>query len=183
MPYGEVPGLVAKLRDKESTAGRDALLFTILSAVRSNETRFATWDEFDRKKGIWTIPGSRMKTGATHVVPLAPASLEILSRRWEARTANDGLVFFSTPKKPMSDMTMTKVLRDGGEPEIHVHGFRSSFTDWAAETTDFAKEVVDKALAHKLPDRVEAAYRRTDFFEKRGKLMQAWAAFVIGSDA
>ncbi|WP_203310337.1 tyrosine-type recombinase/integrase [Sphingomonas beigongshangi] len=180
MPYQNVPTFVAELRSKVRTVGRDALEFTILTAVRSNETRFARWPEIDMKKATWTIPGERMKTGVTHVVPLSPAAIKVLEGRWEGRTENDGLVFFSAPKKPMSDMTMTKVLRDMGEDDVHVHGFRSTFTDWAAETTSVPKEVVDKALAHKLPDRVEAAYRRTDFFDRRRTLMTMWADYLAG---
>ena len=182
MPYQDVPSFMANLRAAEATAGRDGLQFTVLTAVRSNETRFAVWTEFDLKKAIWSIPGSRMKTGLAHVVPLAPAAIAILKRRWEGRTSNDGLVFFSTPKKAMSDMTMSKVLRSMGIDDAHVHGFRSTFTDWAAETTSTPKEVVDKALAHKLPDKVEAAYRRTDFFERRRVLMTMWADYLNGSE-
>nr|WP_250890004.1 site-specific integrase [Sphingobium nicotianae] len=181
MPYQEVPVFMQELREQTPTAGREALQFTILNAVRSNETRFATWTEIDLAKGTWTIPGARMKTGQVHVVPLSSAALEILERRKEARTKKDGLVFFSSPGKPLSDMTMTKVLRDMKIADAHVHGFRSSFTDWAAEMTSIPKEVVDKALAHKLPDRVEAAYRRTDFFERRRVLMNAWADYVLRS--
>lgn len=182
MPYEDVPAYVAVLADAATTAGRDALRFTILNAVRSNETRFAVWPEIDFDKAIWTIPASRMKMNQTHVVPLSPAAVEILRRRWDARTSDDGLIFFSTPKKPISDMTMTKVLRDDNLASATVHGFRSSFTDWAAETTSIPKEVVDKALAHKLPDRVEAAYRRTDFFDRRRVLMTMWADFCGGAD-
>nr|WP_260598308.1 site-specific integrase [Sphingomonas sp. ZFBP2030] len=180
MPYDEAPAFFARLLAAEHTAGKDGLAFTILTAVRSNETRFATWSELDLKKKTWTIPGSRMKTGMTHIVPLSPAAIEILNRRWEGRTSNDGLVFFATPTKPMSDMTMTKALRTMGVTDAHVHGFRSTFTDWAAETTSIPKEVVDKALAHKLPDKVEAAYRRTDFFERRQVLMTMWADYLVG---
>ena len=100
MPYEDVPAYVAILANTATTAGRDALRFTILNAVRSNETRFAVWPEIDFDKGIWTIPASRMKMNQTHVVPLSPAAVEILRRRWDARTSDDGLIFFSTPKKP-----------------------------------------------------------------------------------
>lgn len=179
MAYEDVPAFVGSLRSALSTVGRDALEFTILTAVRSNETRFAVWSEIDLNKNIWTIPGARMKMNQTHVVPLAPAVLEILKRRWEARTSNDGLLFSSKPNKPISDMTMTKILRDAAFEKVTVHGFRSSFTDWAAETTSVPKEVVDKALAHKLPDKVEAAYRRTDFLERRRELMMMWAEYLV----
>lgn len=178
MPYADVPAYFETLAAASPTTGRDALCFTILTAVRSNETRLAVWPEFDLDKGTWTIPAGRMKMNVVHIVPLPPAAVAILRRRWEGRTSDDGLVFFSSVKKPISDMTMTKVLRDDEIKTLTVHGFRSSFTDWAAEETSFPKEVVDKALAHKLPDKVEAAYRRTDFLEKRKKLMTAWSVYV-----
>lgn len=181
MPYADVPGYYQALASCEHTVGRDALRFTILTAVRSVETRFAVWSEIDMETAIWKIPASRMKMNAVHSVPLSPAVMEILRRRWEIRTSDDGLVFYSTAKKAISDMTMTKVMRTDSIPDYTVHGFRSSFTDWAAEETEIAKEVVDKALAHKLPDRVEAAYRRTNFFEKRRNLMNAWANHCSGS--
>jgi integrase len=181
MPYMEVPDLVRRLAALLDSAGRDALLFTIYNAVRSGETRLATWPEFDLDAAIWSIPATRMKMRQPHAVPLSPAAVAVLRRRWPLRASDDGLVFSTMGKKPLSDMTMTKVLRDLGMPKITVHGFRSSFTDWAAERTDFPKEVVDKALAHKLVDRVEAAYRRTDFFEKRRLLMFTWMRFLEAS--
>ena len=190
MPYQDVPAFMRSVAAEAPTIGRDALRFTVLTAVRSNETRFATWPEFNLERGTWTIPSTRMKMNQTHVVPLAPAVIEILLRHWQARTSDDGLVFSSSRTKPapgepardrpISDMTMTKVLRDHSLDAITVHGFRSSFTDWAAETTSIPKEVVDKALAHKLSDRVEAAYRRTDFFDRRRVLMMMWADFCGG---
>lgn len=179
MPYEDLPAYFAKLNAAPTTVGRDALLFTILTAVRSNETRFAVWPEFDLDKGIWTIPATRMKMNEVHVVPLPPAAVVILRRRWDVRNPENELVFFSAAKrKPISDMTMTKVLRDDKIDKFTVHGFRSTFTDWAAEETDIAKEIVDKALAHKVPDKVAAAYRRTDYFEKRRKLMLVWASYI-----
>lgn len=178
MPYADVPALLARLIAASPTTGRDALRFTIYNAVRSNETRFAVWTEFDLDKAIWTIPGERMKARETHVVPLSPPAVTLLRRRWNERMSDDGLVFSNDGDKPISDMTMTKLLRDAEITGVTVHGFRSAFTDWAAETTDFPKEVADKALAHKLPNRVEAAYRRTDFFDKRRDLMARWAAYL-----
>ncbi|NJO32237.1 MAG: integrase arm-type DNA-binding domain-containing protein [Rhodospirillales bacterium] len=178
MPYADVPALVARLAAASPTTGRDALRFTIYNAVRSNETRFAVWSEFDLDKAIWTIPGERMKARETHVVPLSPPAVALLRRRWNERTSDDGLIFSNDGQRPISDMTMTKLLRDADIKGVTVHGFRSAFTDWAAETTDFPKEVADKALAHKLPNRVEAAYRRTDFFDKRRDLMARWAEYL-----
>lgn len=179
MPYEEMPAFVARLLSLRETAGRDALLFTILNACRSGEARLSVWPELDITGALWSVPGERMKMKKAHMVPLAPASIAILKRRWLLRANDEGLVFSTSGTKPLSDMTLTKVLRDMGYPTTTVHGFRSSFTDWAAERTKFPKEVVDKALAHKLPDKVEAAYRRTDFFERRRKLMLAWAKFLI----
>ena len=151
---------------------------TVYTAVRSNETRFAVWREFDLDQGIWSIPAQRMKAGEAHIVPLPKSAVAILRKRWAERENDDSLVFTANTGKPLSDMTMTKILRDGGIVGYTVHGFRSAFTDWVAEQTDFPKEVADKALAHKLPNRVEAAYRRTDFFAKRRELMALWAAHL-----
>ncbi|MBX3593783.1 site-specific integrase [Sphingomonas sp.] len=178
MPYAEVPALVRCLNDLPETAGRDALLFTLFNAVRSGETRLAVWPEFDLTARIWSIPAARMKMKKPHVVPLSSAALAILERRWRIRTDDEGLVFSTDGKRPLSDMTMTKVLRDLRHAKVTVHGFRSSFTDWAAEKTRTPKEIVDKALAHKVVDRVEAAYRRTDFLERRRRLMVAWSKFL-----
>ena len=178
MPYADVPALMQALAMASPTTGRDALRFTIYNAVRSNETRFAVWTEFDLDTAIWTIPGERMKARETHVVPLSAPVVALLRKRWKERTSDTGLVFASRGEKPISDATMTKLLRDDGIAGVTVHGFRSSFTDWAAETINFPKEVADKALAHKLPNKVEAAYRRTDFFEKRRKLMARWAEYL-----
>ena len=178
MAYADVPALMQRLAALPENAGRDALMFTIYNAVRSGETRLATWPEFDLGKAVWSIPATRMKMRQPHVVPLSPEAVAILRRRWPLRISDEGLVFSTRGTKPLSDMTMTKVLRDLGFDKTTVHGFRSSFTDWAAERTRYPKEVVDKALAHKLVDRVEAAYRRTDFFDRRRKLMLEWARYV-----
>lgn len=181
----EVPAFIQKLAKAEPTIGRNALRFTIYNAVRSNETRFAAWTEFDLDNAVWTIPAERMKMRETHVVPLSAPVVALLRKLWEQRTSDTGLIFSRDGEKPISDVTMNKILRDDAIVGAVVHGFRSSFTDWAAETTDVPKEVADKALAHKLPNKVEAAYRRTDFFEKRRKLMAEWAAYLdtIASDS
>lgn len=180
MPFAEVPAFVQQIGTLPSAAGRDALLFTIYTAVRSGETRLATWPEFDLKKGIWSIPAARMKMKKAHVVPLSKPTIAILKGRQPLRSEDTDLVFSNTGEKPLSDMTMTKVLRDFGLAKTTVHGFRSSFTDWAAERTRVPKEVVDKALAHHIPDKVEAAYRRTDFFERRRRLMDSWSRYLAG---
>jgi integrase len=134
MPYAEVPALMAQLAAAVPTTGRDALRFTIYNAVRSNETRFAVWTEFDLEKAIWTIPGERMKARETHVVPLSPHRLwHCCASAGMSGPAIRAWSFPTTAKKPISDMTMTKLLRNDGFTSITVHGFRSTFTDWAAE--------------------------------------------------
>jgi len=187
MPYAKVPAFMKKLAVVENSVGRDALKLTVLTAVRSNETRFATWGEFDLDEATWSIPGSRMKMKQPHLVPLSPPALALMRRLRDQRIALDGkldpeqLVFVGLKGKAISDVTMMKAIRDMNITGITVHGFRSSFTDWTAEQTDFPKEVADKALAHRIPNAVEAAYRRTDFFEKRRALMTEWAAFVMSA--
>jgi integrase len=178
---------MAALMALPNSAGRDALKLTVLTGVRSNETRFAVWSELDLQAGIWAIPASRMKMKNAHVIPLSPSVIALLKRLREERQALDGriapdqFVFTSNGTKPISDMTMNKAMKDMGFTGVTVHGFRSCFTDWAAECTDFAKEVVEKALAHKVPNAVEAAYRRTNFFDKRRTLMEAWARHCMSS--
>lgn len=180
MAYAKVPTFMAALMALPNSAGRDALKLTVLTGARSNETRFAIWSEFDLDAAIWAIPAERMKMKNAHVIPLSPGTVGLLRRLHKERRALDGkvapsqLVFTSNGTKPISDMTMNKAMKDMGYTNVTVHGFRSCFTDWAADCTDFAKEIVEKALAHKVPNAVEAAYRRTDFFDKRRMLMDAW---------
>ncbi len=177
MPYADVPAFMPQLV-AAPTVGREALRFTIYTAVRSNETRHAIWPEFDLDQGVWIIPDERMKAGKTHVVPLAPPVVALLRRIWKERDSDTGLVFSNNGRQPLSDMTLTKVLRDLGIEKFTVHGFRSAFADWAAERTRFPKEIVEKALAHEISNKVEAAYRRTDFLEKRRTLMLRWAEYL-----
>jgi integrase len=147
--------------------------------VRTGEIINARWSEFDLAAGVWTIPASRMKMGVEHRVPLAPRALEILRELYERRAGE--FVFGNVDTGcPISNMTMLKMLALMGRQELTVHGFRSTFTDWAHETTDFPDIVIDMALAHKVDDKVRAAYRRGDLFEKRRKLMEAWAAYGGG---
>jgi integrase len=185
MPYQDVPAFMAKLMSLMPSVGRDALKLTVLTATRSGEVRNAVWGEFDLDNGIWSIPAARMKMKEAHVVPLAPPAVALLQRLRAEQLALDGevrpnrLVFTHFGARAISDVTMLKALRDMGIGRITVHGFRSSFTDWAAEQTNVAREVVEKALAHKVPSAVEAAYRRTDFFEKRLALMGTWSKFLF----
>ncbi|MFN3946320.1 MAG: tyrosine-type recombinase/integrase [Allosphingosinicella sp.] len=176
MPYKDVPAFMKKLMALTPTVGRDALKLTVLTATRSGEVRNAVWGEFDLDKAVWSIPAERMKMKEPHVVPLAPAAVALMRRLRDEQLVLDGevkpgrLIFTHYGARAISDVTMLKALRDMGIAGITVHGFRSSFADWAAEQTNVAKEIVEKALAHKVPNTVEAAYRRTDFFEKRRAL-------------
>jgi integrase len=181
LPYAEVPAFLAKLRERVSV-GRLALEALILTATRSGEIRLACWSEIDMDKATWTIPAQRMKAGKKHVVPLSEKALSVFKRAAEFRTGGSDLVFPGAKRgRPLSDMTLLKILRDM-QVEATVHGFRSSFRDWCAEETSFSGEVAEAALAHAIPNKVEAAYRRTDFFEKRRKLMGAWTAFCSASE-
>lgn len=184
MPYADAPAFMKALMALPPTLGRDALKLTILTAVRSNETRCATWGEFDLDKAVWSIPASRMKMKEAHVVPIAPAAVVLLRamrkrhRQVHGDVSRHSLLFSFSNDKPISDMTMLKVLRDMKVDSATVHGFRSTFTDWAAESTKVPKEVIEKALAHQIPNAVEGAYRRTNFFEKRRAVMRSWANFL-----
>ena len=184
MPYADVPGFLARLQgtDKAGETVRLAFEFLILTAVRSGEMRGARWEEIDLEARLWTIPGQRMKAGKAHVVPLSARAVAILERMRELRRGEDQALVFEGAKlgRPMSDMTLTMLLRRMGV-NATAHGFRSSFRDWAAEATNFPREVAEAALAHAVESRVEAAYRRSDLLEKRRKLMEAWAGYCEGS--
>ncbi|MBO3706658.1 MAG: integrase arm-type DNA-binding domain-containing protein [Candidatus Accumulibacter sp.] len=172
MPYTDLPQFYADLRGRDG-AGALALRFLILTAARSGEVRLARWPEINLDSAVWTIAAARMKAGVEHRVPLSRQALELL-----AELPRDDLLFTGTRAgKPLSDMTLTAILRRQNL-DVTAHGFRSSFRIWAAEQTAFPREIAEEALAHKLPDRVEAAYRRTDFLERRRLLMQTWADFV-----
>lgn len=180
MPFADLPAFSLRLREKE-TWGRLALEAAILTTGRSGELRGATWSEVDLEKGLWTIPAKRMKAGLQHVIPLSPAAKRVFQRADELRTAGALYIFQGArADKPMSDMTLMKVLRDMGEP-VTVHGFRSSFRDWVSETTNFAGELAEAALAHAIENKVEAAYRRGNLLEKRRKLMDAWGDYCDGA--
>ncbi|ODU29133.1 MAG: integrase [Sphingopyxis sp. SCN 67-31] len=186
MPYVAVPAFMVALQRKPSF-GRLALELLILSSVRSQEVRLATWAEFDLESRLWTIPADHMKRNKAHMVPLSDAALAVLAKAAAFRMAEADVVFPGVGGKPMSDMTLLKVLRDMSEP-YHVHGFRSAFTDWAANE-GFADAVVEAALAHKTPDAVQAAYRRTTYLGTadqpgaRVKLMTAWGRYCASGTA
>lgn len=180
MPYDQVPAFLAGLRDlPNSETTKMALEFLVLTAVRSGEMRGLRWSEIDMEAAVWTIPGTRMKAGKAHTVPLAPRAIAILERMAELRTsaAPDALVFpGAKPGRPMSDMTLVMLLRRAGVA-CTAHGFRSSFRDWAAECSPQPSEIAELCLAHTVGSAVERAYRRSDLFEKRKALMTAWASF------
>ncbi len=178
LPWEEIGSFMAALRASQGT-GALALEFAILTAARSGEVRGARWDEVDIANGVWTIPGTRMKAGREHRVPLSDTALNVLEALRPLRKAGSDLIFPSPkkPRSPLSDMALTAVLRRMGRADLTVHGFRSTFRDWAAESTGYAREVAEMALAHTIGDKVEAAYRRGDLFEKRRRLMDDWARF------
>lgn len=177
LPWAEAPGFMAQLRRMEGVSPQ-ALAFLILTAARSAEVRGATWDEIDLDAAVWSLPATRMKAGRAHRVPLSPSALALL----RAQPGGGAQVFPGKRGGPLSDMTLTAVLRRMGRSEITVHGFRSTFRDWCAEYVPnaFPREVCEYALAHYVSDKVEAAYRRGDLLDKRRALMDAWAAFLDG---
>jgi integrase len=174
LPYREMTTFMTALRAQKGLAA-SALEFLILTAARSGEVLNATWNEIDLSGRVWTIPADRMKGGKEHRVPLSESALAIFKRFDTGRTGR--FVFPNKkPDKPLSGRSMFTQLERMGH-SFTVHGFRSTFRDWAAEQTNFPRDVVEQALAHSLRDKVEAAYRRGDLFEKRRKLMDAWAGF------
>jgi integrase len=174
LPFSALPEFIARLNAQEGVAAR-ALAFAILTAARTGETIGAKWDEIELAAKVWTVPASRMKAGKEHRVPLTPAALAILEQAADRRE-NDYL-FPGSRGAGLSNMSFLMLLRRMGRGDLTAHGFRSSFRDWAAERTSFPREVAEAALAHTLPDKVEAAYRRSDLFDKRRRLMEAWARF------
>ena len=183
LPYPDVAGALETIERSGITTAKLAFRFLVLTAARSGEVRAATWDDIDLESRTWTVPAEKMKTNRAHRVPLSDAALAVLK---QARILADGsgLVFPSSmrPGKLMSDMTLTKVLRDNGLADLAtVHGSRSSFRDWCAETGK-PREMAEAALAHVVPG-VEGAYFRSDLFERRRLLMEQWADYLVGTDA
>ena len=180
LPHGAVADALATVRTSRAlVTTKDAFELLVLTAARSGEVRLATWDEMDLDAGVWTIPAARMKAKRDHRVPLSGRALEILH---DARRRSDGtgLVFRSPRGKPLSDMTLSKLIKELGIAAVP-HGFRSSFRDWAAEQTNTPREVVEAALAHTVRNPTEAAYARSDLFERRRLLMNDWAAYLSGA--
>lgn len=177
LPYSEINGFMTDLRRQEGVAAR-ALEFTILTAARTNEVIGARWSEFDLKKGLWLIPAARMKSHRPHRVALSPSGVKLLLEIKPKRVTEDDFVFPGQRKgTPLSNMAMLELLKRMDRTDLTVHGFRSTFRDWAAECTNFPREVCEMALAHVVNDQVEAAYRRGDLFEKRRELMHDWAGY------
>jgi integrase len=174
VPYQEIGAFMRDLKSRESVAA-SALEFTILTAARTNEALQARDAEFDLKAHVWTVPAGRMKGKREHRVPLSDAACDVLRRM--AKVKESDVVFPGERQATLSNMAMLAVLKRMGRGDLTVHGFRSTFRDWAAECTNFPREVAEAALAHVVGDKVEAAYRRGDLFEKRRKLMDAWAAY------
>jgi integrase len=178
LPYVEIGAFMAELRQQEGVAAR-ALEFAILTAARTGEVIGARWDEFDLAERLWTVPAERMKAGKEHRVPLSDAALGILDEL--AKVRHGDFVFLGgRAGRPISNMAMLMLLRRMGRDDLTIHGFRSTFRDWAAERTGFPAEVAEMALAHTVTDAAERAYRRGDLFQKRRQLMDAWAKFCAG---
>ncbi len=183
LPWPEIGAFLTAVRAQPGMAAR-ALEFAILTAARSGEVLGAAWDEMDLKGAVWTIPAARMKGGREHRVPLAAAAVALLGTLVPLRDASAGDWVFSGGRlgRPLSIMAMTMALRRMRRADVTVHGFRSTFRDWTAEATGYAREVAEAALAHVLGNRVEAAYRRSDLFQKRRGLMGDWATFCARAE-
>ncbi|KWH01494.1 integrase [Burkholderia territorii] len=175
LPYADLAAFMKKLRTEEGIAAR-ALEFLILTATRTNEVIGATWPEFDLDEGVWVIPAERMKMRKEHRVPLSASAASIIKAQKEMR---QGDFVFSGARygKPLSNMAMLQLLERMKRDDITVHGFRSTFRDWAGETTHYPREVCEAALAHGIKDKAEAAYARGDLYVKRAALMEDWAKF------
>lgn len=180
MPYMDVPGFLKRMYQTGShESAKLALEFLILTAARTSEVLNLEWNEIDLEDALWTVPAARMKAKRTHRVPLSPRALELLL---QAKLLSGESVYAfpgRSLKAPLSNMTLLTILRRM-ELNVTTHGFRSSFRDWAAETTNFPRELAEMALAHTIENKVEAAYRRGDLLEKRSEMMLAWSQFIGG---
>lgn len=174
-PYADLPRIMAELACKDHASAL-ALRFIILTACRSGEARAATWDEIDLQARVWTVPATRMKAGREHRVPLSEATVSVLSQAQALRRASTDLVLPGARDGVLSDVAANKTLHTVA-PDVTVHGFRSSFRVWCEEQTNFPRSVTEAALAHTNKDKVEAAYQRSDLFERRRDLMAQWASY------
>jgi len=179
LPYEQVADAIGKVRGSEAgLSTKLAFEFLVLTATRSGETREARWSEVDLEKKVWTIPASRMKAKKEHRVPLTDRCLAILEQVKPLKQSNSDLIFPGTREdKSLSDMTLSKLMKELTIPAVP-HGFRSSFRDWAGEQTHHPREVIEFALAHVIKDKAEAAYARSDLFEKRRALMDDWSSYL-----
>ena len=177
LPYDQIPQFMDALRRQDGVAPR-ALEFAILTAARTGEIIGARWNEIDVATKVWTVPATRMKNGREHRVPLSAGALAALDKI--DKGGPDDFVFTGRKKSQLSNMALLMLLRRTGHVSLTTHGFRSTFRDWVAERTNFPGEVAEMALAHSVGDKVEAAYRRSDLFEKRGRLMAEWTKFCAG---
>ncbi|MCL2874814.1 MAG: integrase arm-type DNA-binding domain-containing protein [Betaproteobacteria bacterium] len=193
LPYGQMAEFMGELRAREGITAR-AIEFAILTAARSNEIRGMTWDEIDEEAGVWIIPAARMKAANDHRAPLSADALRVLADMKEAKT--DNLVFPGARCKPMASSTLVNILKQTNDERIErslpawrdaktgetitMHGFRSTFRDWAADLTDYPNEMAEMALAHTVDSAVEASYRRGDMLQKRRAMMQDWADYCAG---
>jgi integrase len=179
LPYGEVGAFMASLQRQQGIAA-SAFEFLILTACRTGEVIGARWGEFNIQEASWTVPAERVKAGRQHRVPLSPAAITVISAMQKvcATERGNGFVFPGGKQgRPLSDAAIWAVLKRTGRSDLTVHGFRSTFRDWAAERTNYPREAAEMALGHAVSDKVEAAYRRSDLFEKRRRLMDEWARF------
>ena len=183
MPYEAVGEFMASLQGQDGIAAR-ALEFLVLTACRTGEVVGARWKEFDLDAAVWTVPAERIKAGKEHRVPLSARALSIVGDMQAARDSEDAFVFPGGKRgKALSNMALRLILKRMGRSDLTVHGFRSSFRDWAAERTNYSREVAEMALAHAISDKVDAAYRRGDLFEKRRRLMDEWARYCGATKA
>jgi integrase len=174
VPYSEIPAVMAALREREGTAAR-CLEFAVCVAARSTEARVAVWGEIDFEEKVWRIPAGRMKADREHIVPLADPVLDLL-RALPREEGNDLVFLGPRPGIPLTDLSLMTLMRKMGRSEV-VHGFRSSFSDWAHERTAHSNHAIEISLSHNVGTEVERAYRRKDMVEKRRRLMADWAKY------
>jgi integrase len=178
LPYADVPAFMTALRGRDGVAAQ-ALQFLILTAARTGEVLNARWSEFDLANAVWTVPPERMKAHRAHRVPLSKPAVELLRSLYREHGNDSVFIGAHNGGSTLSSTAMVALLRRMGRDDITGHGFRSSFRTWAAEQTNFPREVGEQALAHAIPDKVEAAYKRTTLFDKRRALMAAWAKYCL----
>ena len=181
LPYDDIGAFMSTLREQEGISAR-GLELLILTAARTGEVIKARWDEIDFDKAIWTISAERMKVGKEHRVPLSDPALNVL-KELKGATLNEFVLPGMRPGTSLSNMAFLQLLKRMGHPDLTAHGFRSTFRDWAAERTAYPHEVAEMALAHAVANKVEAAYRRGDLFDKRRRIMDDWAEYCANPGA